>query len=368
MNSKNIVIFMPSIEKGGADKNLFVISNFLSKKFKNISIITASKVDKNKFDHDIEIFSPRLFKWNKFGRNIKSLISIFILIKIFIKKKDVLVLSFQSNIWTIILCKIFFKKIITRSNSFPDHWTNNFIKKYIFKKVYPLANHNIVNSLQTKKDFIKNYKIKPTCIYNPLDIKKIKSLSTKVVPKIFKINKLKIINVGRLSEEKDHITFLKALHAIGDLINYHAVIMGQGKMKKRIEEFIKEHNLKKNIKLIGFKKNPYPFIKQSDFVILTSLHEGLPNILLEAIVLKKFIISSNCISGPKEILSNGSGGGLFKVGDFKNLKKLILFYKNNPSIVKKKIKIAFKNINRFNYYKNLNLYSNLIRSYINKKD
>jgi len=80
MNSKNIVIFMPSIEKGGADKNLFVISNFLSKKFKNISIITASKVDKNKFDHDIEIFSPRLFKWNKFGRNIKSLISIFILL------------------------------------------------------------------------------------------------------------------------------------------------------------------------------------------------------------------------------------------------------------------------------------------------
>ena len=53
MNSKNIVIFMPSIEKGGADKNLFVISNFLSKKFKNISIITASKVDQNKFDHDI---------------------------------------------------------------------------------------------------------------------------------------------------------------------------------------------------------------------------------------------------------------------------------------------------------------------------
>ena len=51
MNSKNIVIFMPSIEKGGADKNLFVISNFLSKKFKNISIITAYKVDQNKFDN-----------------------------------------------------------------------------------------------------------------------------------------------------------------------------------------------------------------------------------------------------------------------------------------------------------------------------
>ena len=327
---------MPSIETGGADKNLFVISNFLAKNFKNITVITASKIDKNKFDHDIEFISPRLFTWNKFGRNIKSFISILILIKIFFKKKNILVLSFQSNISAIILCKIFFKKIITRSNSFPNDWTNNFIKKYIFKTVYPLADSNIVNSIQTKKDFIKNYNTKPTCIYNPVDIKKIKSLSTKLAPKIFKKNKLKIINVGRLSKEKDHITFLKALHSLGNQVNYDAIIMGQGKMKTKIEEFINDHNLKKNVRLIGYKPNPYPYIKQSDFVILTSLHEGLPNILLEAIVLKKFIISSDCISGPKEILSNGKGGGLFKVKDFIKLKELIIHYKKNNLIVKKK--------------------------------
>jgi len=368
MNSKNIVIFMPSIEAGGADKNFFIISNFLSRSFKNITVITASKIDKNKLDHDIEFISPRLFTWNKFGRKIKSFISILILIKFFLKKKNILVLSFQSNISAIILCKIFSKKIITRSNSFPNNWTNNFIKKYIFKKVYPLANHNIVNSIQTKKDFIKNYKIKSTCIYNPVDIKKIKSLSTKLAPKIFKKNKLKIINVGRLSEEKDHITFLKALHLLGNQVNYDAIIMGQGKMKNEIEDFINNHNLKKNIRLIGYKSNPYPYIKQSDFVILTSLHEGLPNILLEGIVLKKFIISSNCISGPKEILSNGKGGGLFKVKDFKKLKELILYYNKNRSVVKQKTKIALKNIDRFNYYKNLNLYLNLVKFYINKKN
>ena len=48
MSLKNIIIFMPSIEKGGADKNLFILSNFLSKKFKNISIITSSEIDKKK--------------------------------------------------------------------------------------------------------------------------------------------------------------------------------------------------------------------------------------------------------------------------------------------------------------------------------
>ena len=357
---------MPSIERGGADKNLYIISNFLLKKFKNITIITASKIDKSKFNNGVKFISPKLFTWEKFGRNIKSLIAILTLIKIFFNKKKVLVLSFQSNIWAIILCRIFSQKIITRSNSFPDHWTNSLIKKFLFKKIYPLANHNIVNSLRTKNDFIKNYKIKPTCIYNPLDISKIKSLSRKSASKIFSKNKLKIIHVGRLSEEKDHITFLRALHLLDKQINYDAVIMGQGKMKGKIEKFIKNYNLSNNVRLINYKPNPYPYIKQSDFVILTSLHEGLPNILLEAIALKKFVISSNCISGPKEILCNGKGGALFKVQDFKKLKKLIVYYKNNNSIVKKKIKFSFNSINRFSYYKNLNLYFNLLKFYINK--
>tara|TARA_B100001063_G_scaffold237924_1_gene259388 strand:- start:172 stop:1269 length:1098 start_codon:yes stop_codon:yes gene_type:complete len=362
MNLKNIVIFMPSIEKGGADKNLFIISSFLSKKFKNVSVVTSSTINKKKINNKVKFITPKFFIWDKFGRIIKSIISVLILIKVFLKKKDILVLSFQSNILAIILCKIFSKKIITRSNSFPDHWTNNFFKKIIFKKIYPLADHNIVNSLRTKKDFIKSYKVNPTCIYNPLDEKKIKNLSKKSVPKIFKKNKLKIINVGRLSKEKDHITFLRALNLLRNEINYDAVIMGSGKLKNKIEKFIKNYNLQKNVKLINYKSNPYPYIKQSDFVILTSLHEGLPNILLESIVLKKFVISSNCISGPKEILLNGKGGALFKIKNFKELKKLIIFYKNNPLKVNQKIKFASKNIDRFNYHKNLNKYFDIVNN------
>ena len=86
----------------------------------------------------------------------------------------------------------------------------------------------------------------------------------------------------------------------------------------------------------------------------------MPNVLLEALILKKFIISSNCLSGPKEILLNGKGGALFKVGDYNELKKLIIFYKKNPKIRNRKIKFALKKINRFNYKTNLDLYLNLI--------
>ena len=70
-------------------------------------------------------------------------------------------------------------------------------------------------------------------------------------------------------------------------------------------------------------------IKQAELFILSSKYEGLPNVLLESAVLKTPIISSDCPTGPKEILMNGKGGYLFKIGDFKKLSEIIIsFYKN----------------------------------------
>ena len=176
-------------------------------------------------------------------------------------------------------------------------------------------------------------------------------------------NILKIIHVGRFAEEKDHITFLNSLIFLKKKINFEAVIIGRGSLKKKFLKFIEINNLKKNVRILDYKKNPYPYIKQADFLILTSLHEGLPNILLEAIVLNKFIISSNCPTGPREILDNGRGGGLFKVGSYKDLTKKIIFYSHNKIIRKKKIKFALSRINRFNYTLNLKRYFEVLKKY-----
>ena len=81
--------------------------------------------------------------------------------------------------------------------------------------------------------------------------------------------------------------------------------MGYGTNKKMINNFILNNNLKKAVKVIPFQTNPYKYLKQSDLLVLTSLYEGLPNVLLEEKKKKKFIISSNCPTGPKEILQNG---------------------------------------------------------------
>ena len=113
--------------------------------------------------------------------------------------------------------------------------------------------------------------------------------------------------------------------------------------------------------MINWQNNPYPYLKASDVLILTSKYEGLPNVLLEAISLKKHVISSDCPTGPREILDNGKGGELFNIGNFPQLANKITLlneYKKRYAI---KSSYAHKRLVRFDYKKNLNLYFNEIR-------
>ena len=91
-----------------------------------------------------------------------------------------------------------------------------------------------------------------------------------------------------------------------------------------------------DIKILDFIQNPYPIIRETDLFILTSKYE-VTKCIIRALTLKKFIISSDCETGPKEILSNGKGGFLFKVGDYKTLAQKIKLYVKKKKI-KKKVK------------------------------
>jgi glycosyltransferase involved in cell wall biosynthesis len=94
--------------------------------------------------------------------------------------------------------------------------------------------------------------------------------------------------------------------------------------------------------------------------VLSSRFEGLPNVLLEAITLKKFVISSDCPTGPNEILNYGKGGLLFKTGNENDLANKIIYYYTNKKLLNKKINFAYKNLNRFDYVQNLKKYFELV--------
>ena len=125
------------------------------------------------------------------------------------------------------------------------------------------------------------------------------------------------------------------------------MLIGYGSNKDKIKKYINSNKLNKNVKILSFTYNPYNYIKTSDLFVLTSLYEGLPNVILEAITLKKYVISSNCPTGPSEILKNGKFGGLFPLKDYKKLSKMIFDFYKNKTKYNKKILNAYKSLERF---------------------
>ncbi len=362
---KKLIIFMPSIEGGGVEKNLFLVSNYLSKKIDHVALITISKKYKKKFNSSIEFISLMSNYWDKLSRRKKYVLSIFLLIKEILKNKNVIVFAFQANIYCIIICKLFSIKVIARSNSAPAGWSKNIFKRLFFNFFLNLADNVMVNSIQFKRDLKKEFDVNATCIYNPLNYNEILKNSKKKSKKIFTNKRqLKILNIGRFTDQKDQITFLKALNQIKEIIKFEAIIVGRGKLHKDLLEYIERNDLTNFVKIINFVENPFTLLKQTELFILSSKYEGLPNVLLEALTLRKFIISSNCPTGPKEILLNGKGGLLFKVGNHNQLAKKILYYVKNKKKCLKMLRYAIQNLYRFDYQKNLKKYLNLVNQII----
>ncbi len=360
--SKQIIIFMPSIEGGGVEKNLFLVTNYLQKKIKNISLITVSKKYKRKFSKSIQFLSYKSDIWDKFPRKFKYFLSIILLLKEIYKNKNIIVFAFQANIYCILICKIFGVKVIVRSNSAPAGWSKNFFKRLIFRYFLNKADKVMANSYEFANSLKKEFNVKATCIYNPLNINEIKRKSKLKTKKFYKTKNLKILNIGRFTEQKDQITLLKALKKLNGKVKFEALIVGRGVLNKSLNNFIFSNQLNNNIKLMSFIDNPYPIIKQCDLFILSSKYEGLPNVLLESLSLNKFVISSNCPTGPKEILLNGKGGLLFQSSNYDELEKKITYFVKNKKKCKKMLRYAQKNLYRFDYNKNLFNYYKLIKS------
>jgi len=351
------------MEGGGVEKNLIIIANFFIKKNLTTSLITYDKKFIKSFRKKVEFKTP-FFNSTKKNKYFKYFLCLILLTKE-IFTNDAVVFSFQANIYAIIVCKIFNTKIIVRSNSSPSGWNKNPIKNFIFKYFLKKSNEIIVNSYLFKKELDKKFNTNAKVILNPLNKSEIlKKSKKKVNISFFKKNSLNIINIARFTDQKDHLTLLKAINRIKSKIDIKLLIIGYGPNKKLIKEFINKKNLNDKVCLLNYKKNPYPYLKKSQLFILSSKYEGLPNVLLEAMVLKKFIISTNCPTGPKEILQNGKFGELIKIGDSKSLSKKILNFSNKKKFYQKKALLGYNNLKTYDYSKNCHKYFSIINKYL----
>lgn len=358
---------MPSMEGGGVEKNLIIIANYISKHIKNIKLITFDNTFNKHFDKKIKVINVTKKNQKRYSKYFKYVCCIWLLLKEYLSDKNLLVFTFQANIYVIVLGYFLKFKIISRSNSSPSGWSKSIYKNLIFKFFFKKANSIILNSFELKKEFKKKFFINTNMIYNPLNKKEIlkkSNLIKKNYNQFLETKCLKIVNIGRLTDQKDHLTLIKSLNLIVKKINFRMLIIGYGTNKEFLEKKIKFYNLNKFIKIIDNRHNPFPYLKKSDLFILSSKYEGLPNVILEAQTLKKYVISSNCPTGPKEILKNGKNGSLFKVGDYKHLADIILDFNKNKKKYKKITDKAYEDLDRFDYKENCKKYLAIVDKHI----
>tara|TARA_B100001093_G_C26786951_1_gene997103 strand:+ start:103 stop:1212 length:1110 start_codon:yes stop_codon:yes gene_type:complete len=345
--------YYPSIEGGGVEKNLFSLINSLAKKKYKINFFTYENNTKNSefkrkfyFNQNIKVITSSIIPGIK-NRYLKYFFCIFTLFFFSLLKKNVIV-SFQSNVLAILVAKITFSKVIIRCNTAPSKYINSFFKKKFFKFFYNMSDIILVLSKEFKEEFYKFFQLECVIHRQSLDIKEIKKQSiTKVNFDFFKkFNGLKIVNVGRLTDQKNQITLLKAFERLIKVRKARLLLIGRGTDKEKLLDYIYQKKLSDKIKIIPYINNPFKYISLSDLKVLSSKYEGNPNILLEVACLKKFIISTNCKLGPKQILQSGKGGILYKVGDYNKLYLILKKINLNSKETKKKI------INSYNYVQN----------------
>ena len=168
-------------------------------------------------------------------------------------------------------------------------------------------------------------------IYNPLDCNNIIEQGNENIEKMTSYEKELIerdyfLAVSRLDTvQKDFETLIEGYSILKNKgIKEKLYIIGEGNGRVKIEKMIEEKNLGEDVILLGEKKNPYVWMKHSKLFIHSSKYEGFGVVLLEALMLDKFVISSNCPTGPTEILTNPKAGELFDVGDANQLAEKVL--------------------------------------------
>lgn len=181
--------------------------------------------------------------------------------------------------------------------------------KVLMKILYNKADLIVCVSKNIKHDLIKNFSLdedKIQVIYNPFDINKIENMMTEDLEEEYKhiFEKPVVISVGRLTNQKAQWNLIRSFVNVRKTMpECNLVILGQGELEHDLKELVKEMNIEENVFFLGFQSNPFKFIKRADVFALTSLYEGFPMCLAEAMACETAVISVDCKSGPREMLA-----------------------------------------------------------------
>lgn len=181
--------------------------------------------------------------------------------------------------------------------------------KYSMSKLFlRFADGAIVPTISLKNDLQNICKMnerKIKIIYNPFDVDSIREKSREQISEeyTYLYEKYKVIvTLGRLEKEKGYTNLIKSFSKMNQNDDVRLVFIGDGSQRIELENMAKEYDVEDKVIFVGSQSNPYPFLKKSTLFVLSSYTEGFPNALVEAMICGVPVISTDCKSGPREIL------------------------------------------------------------------
>ena len=179
-----------------------------------------------------------------------------------------------------------------------------YLEKILYTKADSVVAISNLIALYLKKRYsIDNNKMQ--IIHNPLNISKVIVEAHEEINDIYNIfNQQVIVTAGRLNKQKGQWHLIRCFKLIKQqIVNSKLVILGEGELRPYFVSLIKTLGLDKDVYLLGFQENPFKFIGRSSVFAFPSLYEGFPMTLIEAMACGVPVVSSDCKSGPREILA-----------------------------------------------------------------
>lgn len=360
VNTKNKIIFLTdTLAYGGSERTVHILANSFERE---LTIITIADVVKYKIDNKNKIIP--IIKKNYPGY-IKVLIFPFILYKlckIIMHVSPDIVVSFHffSNILNV-LCskKIGYKSFVSeRQYSEKYFGKKNIILKWLIPLIYNNSNGIICNDKDIKKSLQTFYKVKsPILVLNNLFVPFGNNSNRPPIND----NTFRFLTVGRLSKEKNTKDIIKAFSMINNKKKLELIIVGDGYLRKELLALTRELQVENNVKFIGYTSEVSKYYELCDVFVFSSLNEGFPNVILEAMSFGMPIISYKFKAGIETIIEKNKYGILVDLHDVNGLKEKMELLINDKFLFNKFSKQSLMRVKDFS---NKDLYISKFKKFI----
>ena len=327
-----VTFVIESLSKGGAERVVCLLSHELYRQGHDVNIVTFTPTVSYSYDGQLFCLNlPILASYGKIKLFLRYIRRIFVLRR-FLKKHQTDQLFSFMEVSSLLSILAFRKKtrVCVRNN--PDSFSSNI--KRAMKVLYPFADKIICNSKEQVyklRNMISHPDI--SYIHNPLAFDIIDKFRQEQIC----IQKLFILAVGRLCRQKRFDLLIKAYKNSQLSSNLDLVILGEGQEKCDLDGLVFKLGISDRVHFLGAKDNPYAYMEKCYFFVLSSDYEGFPNVLVEALACEAAVISTNCSTGPAEIIREGENGILVKTGDVEALSRAMsLLYINQDVRLKLK--------------------------------